>query len=241
MNCGPNVRLNPTKIEQRRELAERVVVHAAGHLRPPVVQAGEVAHDRAADHDVVEVRDDEVGVVQVDVEAERRQEQSGQAAHEEQAQEAEDEHHRRLPPDRALVERRRPVERLDRGRNRDRERQEREDQRRVGRDAGHEQVVRPDEEAEHRDRQARERDERVAEDVLAREAGDDLADHAHRRQDHDVDRRVRVEPEQVLEEHRVAAERAGRRCRSAGRARATSISSVIAMTGVPSTCTRLVA
>ena len=35
--------------------------------------------------------------------------------------------------------------------------------------------------------------------------GDDLADHAHRRQDHDVDGRVRVEPEQVLEEHRVAA------------------------------------
>ncbi len=53
----------------------------------------------------------------------------------------------------------------------------------------------------------REGDERVAEDVLARERLDDLADHAHRRQDHDVDRRVRVEPEQVLEEHRVAAER----------------------------------
>ena len=47
----------------------------------------------------------------------------------------------------------------------------------------------------------------VAEDALAREAGDDLADHAHRRQDHDVDGRVRVEPEQVLEEQRVAAER----------------------------------
>jgi hypothetical protein len=28
-----------------------------------------------------------------------------------------------------------------------------------------------------------------------------------RRQDHDVDGRVRVEPEQVLEQHRVAAER----------------------------------
>ena len=53
----------------------------------------------------------------------------------------------------------------------------------------------------------REGDERVAEDVLAREGLDDLADHAHRRQDHDVDRRVRVEPEEVLEEDRVAAER----------------------------------
>ena len=42
---------------------------------------------------------------------------------------------------------------------------------------------------------------------LRENAGDELADHAHRRQDHDVDGRVRVEPEQVLEEHRVAAER----------------------------------
>ena len=41
---------------------------------------------------------------------------------------------------------------------------------------------------------------------FAREAGDQLADDAHRRQDHDVDRRVGVEPEQVLEQHRIAAE-----------------------------------
>ena len=80
MNCGTERQVEADEDEQRRELAERVVVHPAGHLRPPVVQAGEVAHDRAAHHDVVEVRDDEVGVVQVDVEAERRQEQPGQAA-----------------------------------------------------------------------------------------------------------------------------------------------------------------
>ena len=36
---------------------------------------------------------------------------------------------------------------------------------------------------------------------------DELADDAHARQHHDVDGRVRVEPEQVLEEHRVAADR----------------------------------
>jgi hypothetical protein len=42
---------------------------------------------------------------------------------------------------------------------------------------------------------------------LREKRGDELADHAHGRQDHDVDGRVRVEPEEVLEEHRVAAER----------------------------------
>ena len=76
----------------------------------------------------------------------------------------------------------------------------------VHRLAADEHVVAPDQEAEHGDRQAREGDEAVAEDRLAREAGDDLADHAHARQDHDVDGRVRVEPEQVLEQERVAAQ-----------------------------------
>ena len=85
-------------------------------------------------------------------------------------------------------------------------RQHREDRAGVDRLAGDEHVVAPDQEAEHRDGDAGEGDEVVAEDPLAREGGDELADHAHRRQDHDVDRRVRVEPEQVLEEHRVAAQ-----------------------------------
>ena len=189
------------------DLRPDVRVHPAGHLRPPEVQAGEVAHDRAADHDEVEVGDDEVGVVDVDVDAERGGEQPGQAADQEQAQEAEHPDHRRLHQMAPRVQRRRPVERLDRRRDGHGVGQEREHHRRVDRDAGDEQVVRPDQEAEDGDGQARERDERVAEDVLAREAGDDLADRAHRRQDHDVDRRVRVEPEQVLEQHRVAAER----------------------------------
>ena len=52
----------------------------------------------------------------------------------------------------------------------------------------------------------RREDERlVAEQRLAAEDGQDLADHAHRRQDHDVHGRVRVEPEDVLVEHRLAA------------------------------------
>ena len=68
-----------------------------------------------------------------------------------------------------------------------------------------EHVVGPHQEADRGDREARHRDEAVAEDALAGEAGDDLADHPHRGQDHDVDGGVRVEPEEVLEEDRVAA------------------------------------
>jgi hypothetical protein len=65
----------------------------------------------------------------------------------------------------------------------------------------------PHEEADHRDADAGEGDEAVAEHLLAREGRNQFGDDAHRRQDHDVDRRVRVEPEQVLEEHRVSADR----------------------------------
>ena len=42
--------------------------------------------------------------------------------------------------------------------------------------------------------------------MLAAEHRDDLADDAHGRQDHDVHGRVRIEPEEVLIEHRVAAQ-----------------------------------
>ena len=84
-------------------------------------------------------------------------------------------------------------------------------------------------------------DELVAEDALAREAGDELADHAHGRQDHDVDGGVRVEPEQVLEEHRVAAQRGVEDAEVQRRARGPPAGCVIAITGVPSTMMRLVA
>ena len=47
---------------------------------------------------------------------------------------------------------------------------------------------------------------RISERPLAGKAGDDFAGHAEGRQDLDVNHRVRIEPEQVLEEDRVAAE-----------------------------------
>jgi hypothetical protein len=48
------------------------------------VQPAQVTHDRAADHDVVEVRHDEVGVGEVDVEPEVAEEEARQPADQEQ-------------------------------------------------------------------------------------------------------------------------------------------------------------
>ena len=64
----------------------------------------------------------------------------------------------------------------------------------------------PHQEAEDRDRHAGIGHEVVAEDRLAGKRGDQFADHAHGRQHHDVHGRVRVEPEEVLEQHRIAAQ-----------------------------------
>src|ERR1700686_4515855 len=68
-------------------------------------------------------------------------------------------------------------------------------------------MVAPYQEADHRDRKAGKYDELVSEDSMVRVCGDQLADHTHTRQNHDVDRRMRIEPEQVLEENRIAAQR----------------------------------
>ena len=65
--------------------------------------------------------------------------------------------------------------------------------------------MRPDDEPEERDAGHRVDHRAVAEDRLAGEDGDDVADHAHRRQDHDVDGGVAVEPEQVLVQERISA------------------------------------
>ena len=77
----------------------------------------------------------------------------------------------------------------------------------VDRLAGDEHVVAPDQEAQDRDGHAREGDDLVAENPLARKTGNDLADHAHGRQNHDVDGGMRIEPEQVLEQQGIAAQR----------------------------------
>ena len=69
------------------------------------MQAAHITHDRAADHDVMEVGDDKIGVVNVNVQAEAREEKPREATDHEQANEAEGIYHRRIPGDRAFVER----------------------------------------------------------------------------------------------------------------------------------------
>ena len=126
----------------------------------------------------------------MNVHAERTKEDAGKAADGEQPDETESVEHRRFKGDRALLQGKRPVEDLDGRGHSDQHREQGEDQRRVVRYAHDEHVVRPDKEAEQGNGYRAECDGGVAENALAAERRDDLGDHAHARQNHDVNGRV---------------------------------------------------
>ena len=60
--------------DQRGQARPAFGIEPSGNFRPPEMHSAEIAHDRASDHDVVEVGDDEIGVGDVDVDAESGQE-----------------------------------------------------------------------------------------------------------------------------------------------------------------------
>src|SRR5882724_12706486 len=87
-------------------------IHASGNLGPPVMQATEIAHQSSADHDVVEMRDNEVGIAKVHVHRERGQKQPRHTADGEESDETESVKHWRIVGDRRLIKRSCPVEDL---------------------------------------------------------------------------------------------------------------------------------
>ena len=100
---------------------------------------------------------------------------------------------------RAFVQGRGPVKNFNSGRNSDEKAKDREDHAGVHRLTGYEHVMAPDHKSENSDGHARRADPRIAVNSFARKTRDQFADHAHSRQNHDVNRRMRIEPEQMLE------------------------------------------
>src|SRR5262245_51527836 len=99
-----------------------------------------------------------------------------------------------------------PVKDFHAGRDGNEKAEKRESEAGIDGLAGDEHVMAPDQEAEYGNRDAGVSDEVIAEDSFARETGDGLADDTHAGQDHDVNSRVGIEPEQVLKKDGVAAE-----------------------------------
>ena len=77
------------------------------------MQAAEISQQRPADHDVVKMCDDEIGVAEVHVRGQRRQKHSSHPTDREQADEAEPIEHRRVVRDRSFIKRRAPVKDFD--------------------------------------------------------------------------------------------------------------------------------
>src|SRR5690348_3529690 len=80
-------------------------VHPASHFGPPEVQAAKISRYHRSHHYVMEMRDDEVGVVQMNIGRQRSEEQASEAADGEEADEAERVDHRRLETDITAVQR----------------------------------------------------------------------------------------------------------------------------------------
>ena len=85
----------PMNVSQKCQLTERLVHHAADHLRHPEIRSGEDPEDGGDGHDEVEVSDDEVGGVQIGVNRWLRQEETADAAADEHGDETEAEERRR--------------------------------------------------------------------------------------------------------------------------------------------------
>ncbi|MPL91568.1 hypothetical protein SDC9_37643 [bioreactor metagenome] len=190
--------------EPEGRLAEPVVELEAEGLGPPVADRGIDREDHAADDHVVEVRDQEQRVVELEVDRRNRQQDAGHAADGEGHEEADRPQHRHFEPDLALVHGEQPVEDLHPRRHRDDHRGDAEEGVDVRARAHGEEVVQPDDEAQHHDTGGRIDHRLVAEQRLAREGRDDLREDAEAGDDQDVDFRVAPDPDQVDVHHRIA-------------------------------------
>ncbi len=59
--------LNPTKIGTQAKYASFLIVHFSEHLGEPVKERGKKAHPRAAEHHVMKMPDNQIGVMNLHV------------------------------------------------------------------------------------------------------------------------------------------------------------------------------
>src|SRR5581483_1606946 len=100
---GEEGEVEPYKDDECCQLAPSFGIHATGYFRPPEMYSGQIRDHHASHHNVVKMGDDEVSVGDVHVNAERCQEQSGQATHRKKTDETESVEHWRGVRDGTLV------------------------------------------------------------------------------------------------------------------------------------------
>ena len=175
--------------------------------RHPVVEGREHRQHHAADQHVMEMRDHEVGVMDLPVDRQQRQHHAGEPAQNEGHQETDQEPGRRRPPQAAAPQRPDPREDLQRPGDRDRDAEDRHQAQPQPAQPRGEHVVQPEQEADRADGDQRRGDRMPADQRGPRQRRHHGRHQARRRQEDDVDFRVAEEPEQVLPQQRIAAPR----------------------------------
>ena len=187
--------VKPDEMEDEVNLAPGFVKHPPGHFGVPVVDSSIDSGDATTKQDVVEVGDDEIGIVNVDIEGHRSQHHATESTDEKQGDKTDGKQHGRIEAYFAPPNRRHPAKDLNSRRNGDRHGgNHKEHPQPAGSPAG-EHMVRPDDQSQKRNGQTRIGDRRIAENRLAGVDGQNVGNHAEHRQNHDVHRRVGIEPE----------------------------------------------
>ena len=203
-------------------LAPEFTHHAPGHFRKPIINPGEQRENRSRRHDIMEVRDDVIGIVQMNVAEVEAERQSGQTADAEHRQKRQGEQHRRVKANRTAPQRDEQTRQNDHGGNRNDHRGGLEESADLGSHAGQIHMMRPDDEGKEPNGERRVNQRFITPDRLAGVVGDDFANNTHRRQNQHVHFRMSQEPEQMLPQQRTAAAADMAECpatadRSAGR------------------------
>ena len=187
------------------KLAQALVIHVASPFGQPVIDRCHRAEDGARVEHIVEVRYHEIGIVVLEISRHQGQHQPGESTDGEHDDEADGKQHGCLESDGARPHGRHPIEHFHPGGHSNQHRCVHEKQLGSQGHASGEHVVSPDHKGQDRDRYSGIHHRVITEQLLARESGDDLRGDAEARQDQDVDLRMPEEPENMLEQDRVAA------------------------------------
>ncbi len=197
--------IEPGDPEPETAPAPDVVQAEPDCLRKPEVEPRQHAEERAGYEHVVEVGDQEHGVVDREIDGRNGQQYPGDAADDEGHQEADGVEHRSIEAQAAAVHGEEPVIDLHARRHRDDHGHDAEKCIDAGARTHGEEMMQPDGEAQHADRHGGINERDVAEQLFLREGGDDLGKNTERRQDQNVDFRMAPQPEEIDELHHVAA------------------------------------
>src|ERR1019366_248686 len=143
--------INTSKSEPKMDFADGFVHKLAEHFRKPEISGRENSENGRNSHDQVEVRYDEICIMQRQVNRRLCQEQSRKSASHEERYEAKREHHRRRKMNLSAPQCTEPIKSFDCGWNADGHRHDGKGKSRIRAHAADEHVVAPNAEASESD------------------------------------------------------------------------------------------